>query len=118
MSDWKYVIIECKGLKYPVLFPAAMIHKDVALALAPLVPLAAQEAPIISSAGSCASLAVTATVDRSETLGLASRPEDRLTINLMPYSGGAETPLGARYEAMVLTRHIEMALKTLKGMTG
>lgn len=100
MSDWKYVMWEANGSKFPILFPGRMIHAELAQAAGYAVrKMVIAERPnnwssSVINAGFCSSLFVTGTHGESETLGLKADEQDRSFINTMPYTNGLEDSLG------------------------
>lgn len=99
---WKYVIVQVGNTEVPVIFPERMVHalvvehlKDYFVGEAKLVaPFLGEKALralrdqiVANSAGQCEIIVRSATGD-SETLGIASRPDDKDRINTHPYTGG------------------------------
>lgn len=105
MSAWKYVVLRTGNRLVPVIFPGELVHSRMAAAMKTYFASIAVEMSNgalsesaldnlikqidVVSAGE-ATLEVGACSGRSETLGIGSRPEDRVLINSLPYTGGYE----------------------------
>lgn len=85
---WKYIIIENELAAYPIIFPAFLIHRDMAERLHRVVPSTEgfQSRPV--SAGVIESLYVKGVQGDSDTLRMHSRPEDEAIINRYKYFHG------------------------------
>lgn len=99
---WKYVIVKVGNTEVPVIFPSRMVHalvvdhiKDYFVGEAKMVtPFLAKaslrqlrDQLVAVSAGEC-EIIVRSASGSSETLGIASRPDDKNRINMHPYTGG------------------------------
>ena len=117
MSDWKYVMLEDPetGRKVPVIFPTELTHSDMAEAAIRSARRAVGARTYLKpvSAGFL-SIMTTGTSGMSESLNLDSRPEDALTINTRPYTGGVESGLEKNIETMLGVKHIEHLLERIK----
>lgn len=84
----KYVMFKGpSGKKVPIIFPDALSHIDVAIAVQAICPELEESKPV--SAGFLSSLDIDATTSgKSTTLGLGSDPGDALVISTYDYTHG------------------------------
>lgn len=74
---WKYIMLEIGGKRYPVIFPAFLKHKDVALGLSANVFGVSK----VASAGLVDQVEVHDVHGESTMLGLKSLPEDEVLMD-------------------------------------
>lgn len=100
---WKYVIVQVGNTEVPIVFPSRLVHsmvvdavKDIFVAEARLLTRGILPKGSMGklrneitavSAGEC-EMIVRSASGSSETLGIASRPDDKDRINTHPYTGG------------------------------
>jgi hypothetical protein len=121
MVDYKYIMMQDRfGRKYPVIFPAHLVHSDIAKAIqrgerqSEVAARATEYAcsqPV--NAGFC-TLAVASTHGESETLSLKSDPEDAQKINVHAYTGGIESGMEPMIERMLVVKLAEQLLDRVK----
>ncbi len=84
---WKYIMIEDKLTRTPIIFPDKLVHLEVFTVCKLLLPR--KLAPITAcSAGMIGRLYVEGVGDRSESLNVKSNPRDGDIINGYPYFHG------------------------------
>lgn len=96
MSDYKYIVFKDKhGRRFPVIFPAEMVHSHVAEAVQNAVRMDEIHArprdfsfPKPVSAGFVSRVGAYAVNGDSESLGLKSHADDLQLINTYPYTKG------------------------------
>lgn len=91
----KYITFQVsKHLAIPVIFPATLVHDDVAQALLPLLKRQFLKAKV-RSAGEVSSLDLQMTSGRSDTLDIDSNPDDGPLLWMYDYNHGyVEAPDG------------------------
>ncbi len=115
MAEFKYVMLQVDAHEVPIIFPARFSHDRVAKLVEEMIAEEGSRKPVsVLSAGECASLAVVATTGRSITLGIKSRPEDAVTINMYNYSSGLRDGIAAGMLYRILYAHIDLMLKYVK----
>ena len=118
MSDWKYVMLsdETDGTVrlMPVIFPAEMVHKDVAEAMVRMAMRYDDPRLWIPRSAGFVQLMATSAHGESESLNLPSDPEDTRLINVRGYTGGVPSPMDAKIEGMLGLRHVEQMIARLK----
>lgn len=87
---WKYIVIEADfgmPVKFPVIFPDKLVHKDVFQRIRACAPLRSRAARCVS-AGKIEHLEVDGLGGGSETLRLKSNPDDVRMIDSYSYTHG------------------------------
>jgi len=118
MAEWKYIMLEHDTEQatsnYPIIFPGHMIHSDVAERVM-RVPILNQIHRLQPVSAGFINFIASGCSGESESMRLASRPEDRAIINLMPYSNGRRDAMLA-IEPMMLMKHVEHCLALIKDL--
>lgn len=112
MSEYKYVMFEDQhGAKHPVIFPGAMVHKDIANHVMMANRYGDERALCLKpiSAGFCQIVVATA-FGESETLQMSSHEDDRQRINTHSYTGGHEGGMEPMIERMLIKRTCQLLL--------
>lgn len=100
------------GQQVPILFPAQIVHADIAKFVPAMLRRADKRLVVHPVAAGFVSLVVSGVSGESESMGgVKSRPEDATTINVYPYSHGMTTGMEAGIERMLLAKHIEHLLQ-------
>jgi hypothetical protein len=90
----KYIMFEVESndivIKVPVIFPAMLVHADVARVMEPVIRKTYQDKRKVRavSAGEVSPLDMGATYGKSDTLGLESHEHDGSTIAMYDYHHG------------------------------
>ena len=116
MADYKYVMFqdERTGRRRPILFPNELVHAEVTDAVIACGLMNSGGSFYRPVAAGFITLAVASTHGRSESLNMASDPDDATRINTHPYTGGIKGGLEHTIEPMLLVKIVEQLLEKVK----